>query len=220
MGLLRGLLLDNLGLKLAALLLAVVVYLNVFTERPATMVVSFPLQFSDLADSLSLAGPPPVPVQAELRGTGKQLIRLWLTEPSIKVSLAGVEAGHFERDLSMDDLPLMTNERLEVQRMIGPMRVELRVEQKITRHVAVAPRVSGAPKSGAVWSGTVVTEPSSVAVTGPREAVAAIDSIPLEPVSIAGRRDTTRAHVKPEGLPDWCTIDPPTVAVIVPIESP
>ena len=37
MGLLRGLLFDNLGLKLVALLLAVIVYLHVYTERPATM---------------------------------------------------------------------------------------------------------------------------------------------------------------------------------------
>ena len=55
--LLRGILFDNLGLKLVALLLAVVVYLNVYTERPATMVVSFPIQITDLADSLSLSGP-------------------------------------------------------------------------------------------------------------------------------------------------------------------
>ena len=34
MNLIRGLLFDNLGLKLVALLLAVVVYLNVYTDRP------------------------------------------------------------------------------------------------------------------------------------------------------------------------------------------
>ena len=36
MSLLRGLLFDNLGLKLVALLLAVLTYLNVYTDRPAT----------------------------------------------------------------------------------------------------------------------------------------------------------------------------------------
>ena len=37
MSLLRGLLFDNLGLKLTALLLALLVYLHVYTERPAHM---------------------------------------------------------------------------------------------------------------------------------------------------------------------------------------
>ena len=64
MSLLRGLLLDNLGLKLVALLMAVLVYLNVYTDRPATMMVSFPLQLADLPDSLSLSGPVPAAVQA------------------------------------------------------------------------------------------------------------------------------------------------------------
>ena len=53
MNVIRGLLLDNLGVKLVALLLAVVVYLHVYTERPADMIVSFPLEFEDLPDSLS-----------------------------------------------------------------------------------------------------------------------------------------------------------------------
>ena len=39
MNVLRGWLFDNLGLKFTALLLAVVVYLNVYTDREQTMLV-------------------------------------------------------------------------------------------------------------------------------------------------------------------------------------
>jgi len=84
---LRELLFENLGLKLAALLLALVVYLNVYTDRPADMIVSFPIELEGLADSLAIAGPVPAVLQAELRGTGKQLLRLRLTEPPVKISL-------------------------------------------------------------------------------------------------------------------------------------
>ena len=41
MNLLRGVLFDNLGLKLVALLLAVLVYLNVYLDRPADIVIQF-----------------------------------------------------------------------------------------------------------------------------------------------------------------------------------
>src|SRR6266850_5663683 len=105
MSLLRGLLFDNLGLKLTALLLALLVYLHVYTERPAHMMFSFPIQISDLDSTLSLSGPVPSAVLAELRGTGKQLIRLRLGEPVLKISLAGVGRGRFERSLTSDDLP-------------------------------------------------------------------------------------------------------------------
>jgi YbbR domain-containing protein len=220
MRLLRGLLFDNLGLKLAALLLAVVVYLNVFTERPASMVVTFPLQFTDLADTLSLAGPMPAPVQAELRGTGKQLIRLWLTEPRIKVSLAGVGPGRFQRQVTVDDLPLMPSDQLEVQRVIGPSLLDLKVERKVTRRLAVAPRVSGTPQAGARWPGSVIADPSVVTLTGPQKALAALDSVALQPVSIGGRRDTVRAQAQVAELPAGCSAEPPTVAVTIPLERP
>src|SRR5881397_3165 len=103
MSFVRGLLFDNLGLKLVALLLAVVVYLHVYTERPFTALISFTLQLDGLADSLSLSGPVPPAVQAELRGTGKQLIRMRLTEPPVKVSLAGIGTGRYERALTAAD---------------------------------------------------------------------------------------------------------------------
>src|SRR4029079_13571607 len=85
MNLLRSILFDNLGLKLIALLMAMLVYLNAYTERPASMTLSFPVECEGLPYSLALYGPRPEPVQAELRGTGKQLIRLRLTEPHLRV---------------------------------------------------------------------------------------------------------------------------------------
>src|SRR5439155_22081893 len=106
MNLLRGWLFDNLGLKLVALLLALLVYINVYTDRPATLIISFPLQIVDLADTLSLSGAVPASVQAELRGGGKQLLRMRITEPQVKLSLAGIGMGRFERALTATDLPL------------------------------------------------------------------------------------------------------------------
>ena len=44
MSLLRALLIDNLWLKLVALLLALLVYLNVYTDRPNRMMISFPIE--------------------------------------------------------------------------------------------------------------------------------------------------------------------------------
>jgi hypothetical protein len=81
----------------------------------------------------------------------------------------------------------------------------------------VAPRVSGAPKSDAAWSGDVDVEPPTVVVHGPRRALAHLDSIPLETVRIDGRRDTVRIQARPDSLPLWCTADPPTVSVTIPL---
>jgi len=147
MSLLRSLLLENIGLKLVALLLALVVYLNVFTERPATMVVDFPIEFTDVPDSLALSGPLLGAVQAELRGTGKQFIRLWLTEPRFKISLAGLGPGSHRRTIRVEDLPLITSDRITVQRLVSPESIDLEVERKTARLVPLAPRVVGSPSA-------------------------------------------------------------------------
>src|SRR3970040_1843410 len=112
MGLVRGLLFDNLGLKLVALLLAFIVYLHVYTERPASMMIAFPLELTDLADSLTFAGPVPPAVHAEL---------------AISCPPPTRGLGISKRSLAGDPLPLIGTDRLEVPRLAGPTKVELHV---------------------------------------------------------------------------------------------
>jgi hypothetical protein len=216
MSLLRGLLFDNLGLKLTALLLAVLVYLHVYTERPARLMFAFPVEIADLDSTLALSGPVPSAVVAELRGTGKQLIRLRLAEPVLKISLAGVTRGRFERSITDADLPLNTADGLQVERMVGPRVLAFQLDRRVRRALPVAARLTG---TGDAWEAPIMT-PSSVLVTGPEAAVAAMDSVVLGEVRIEGRRDTIRAHVAPQALPDWCTSEPPTVLVRVPLRRP
>ena len=218
MSLLRGWLFDNLGLKLVALLLALLVYLNVYTDRPATLIVSFPLQIVNFPDSLSLSGPVPSAVQAELRGSGKQLIRMRLTEPPVKLSLAGVGMGRYERALTAADLPLPPGFEIQVERLVSPRTVELQVDRKTRRRLPVAARVEGLPAGGVVWTGSLSVEPSSVEVTGPEQALATLDSVRLDAVRIAGKRDTVHIAVGADALPDWCVMEPEEVTVTVPLE--
>jgi len=217
MNLLRSLLFDNLGLKLIALLMALLVYLNAYTERPASMVVSFPVEIDGLPDSLALYGPRPEPVQAELRGTGKQLIRLRLNEPKLQVSVAGVGPGRFERSISEPDLPIGASAGLSVERLIGPRMVQLQIDHRTERHVPLAARVSGTPAAGTQWPGDVIIEPPTLRVTGPTRALADLDSLVLATVRIDGRRDTVRALVAPVTLPPWCKAEPASARVLVPV---
>ena len=218
MNVLRGWLLDNLGIKLVALLMALLVYLNVYTDRPHKLIVSFPLQIGDLADSLSLSGPVPSAVQAELRGTGKQLIRMRLTEPPVKLSLAGVGTGRYERALTSADLPLPGDVAIQVERLVSPRTVELQVDRKRSRRLPVAVRLEGLPAGGVVWTGSLDVEPSLVEVTGPEREIMAMDSVHLAPVRLAGKRDTLRLSISAERLPDWCVMEPEQVTVTVPLE--
>ena len=212
MNTLRSILFGNLGLKFVALLLAVIVYLNVYTDRPTTMVLSFPIEYTGLADSLSVLGAAPSVVQVELQGTGKQLFMLRIKEPRLKVSLEGVKRGHFERTLAASDLPLPVDANLAVQNLIGPRVIELEVDRRAVRTIpVVVRRVTGMPASGYAWRGRAWAEPNRVRVSGAEQALAALDTLVLAPVRVDGKRDTVTALVGFEALPEGCRAEPANV---------
>jgi len=213
MSVLRGWLFDNLGLKFTALLLALLVYLNVYTDRPTTMLVSFPIEYAELDDSLSLVGSVPSVVQAELRGTGKQLIFMRVKEPRLKLSLAGARRGRLDRALAASDLPLPVDGAITVENLVGPRVIALDIDRKARRNVRVRPRVVGQPAAGYHWAGVALADPGTVLVTGPEQVVQTLDSLVLAPVHVDGKRDTVSALVGVDHLPDWCVVDPPVVSV-------
>jgi hypothetical protein len=214
----RGLLFDNIGLKLVALLLAVLVYLNVYTDRPATGVVAFRMQVTGLGDSLSLSGPVPSTVQAELKGTGKQLILLRLTEPVVKLSLEDVRPGRFTRALSAADLALPSGIELVSEGSLSPSQVELTVDRRVTRELPVAARIDGAPPTSVRWDGSWRSDPATLRVSGPAETIAALDSLPLVTTTLAGHHDSVRVKLAPV-LPEWCSAEPALVELTVPLAA-
>ena len=205
MNVLRGLLFDNLGLKLTALLLALLVYLNVYTDRPATLRMTFPVEFTDLPDSLSLSGPVPAMVEAELRGTGKQMITLRVREPRLQLSLGGVGPGLYQRTLTASDLPVP--EGITVTQLVGPPMIEATVEARAERVLPAAVHAQGHLANGVRWDGTVSLDPPKVLVSGPMSVLARLDSARLAPLDLTGHRDSMETELA-GALPEWCTMNP------------
>ena len=217
MSLIRSLFFENVGLKLVALLLALVVYLHVYTDRPATLVMSFPVEVAHLDDSLAVVSQAPAVVSAELKGTGKQLIRLRLAEPNLVVSLAGVGPGRFQRGLTVQDLPMVSQIGLEVSRFQGPQMLELQIDRIGERDVPVAARIDGALPAGLLWSGEWFATPGFIRVRGPRSVLAKLDSLRLVTIKLEAGHDTLKVMAAPASPLPNCQLDPPLVTVRVPI---
>jgi hypothetical protein len=179
--------------------------------------MTFPVEVSDLADSLVMVSQTPLVVSAELKGTGKQLIRLRLAEPRLHVSLVGVGPGRFQRALTTQDLPLLSQIGLEVSRFGGPQLLEIQVDRYGERDVPVAARVEGALPPGATWSGEWSADPSHVHLRGPRSVLAKLDSLRLAPVRLDATHDTLRVAASPAAVPPGCQLRPLLVTLRVPI---
>ena len=217
MNLIRNLFFENVGLKLVALVLALVVYLHVYTDRPASLTMSFPVEVAHLDDSLAVVSQTPNAVSAELKGTGKQLIRLRLAEPNLVVSLAGVGPGRFQRGLTVQDLPMVSQIGLEVSRFQGPQMLELQIDRIGEREVPVAARIDGALPAGLLWSGEWFATPGFIRVRGPRSVLAKLDSLRLVTIKLEAGHDTLKVVAAPVSPLPNCQIDPLLVTVRVPI---
>ena len=185
-----GWLFDNLGLKLFALLLAVLLYLHVLTDRTIEQTVEFPLTLSELPESLALASAPPLRVAARLRGTGKQILRLRYLEPALDVSLAAATPGTYQRTFGPADVPIGEAVGVAVLEIVEPASMTLEVEPRSERRVPVAVTLSGSPLRGFAIAGSPVARPASVRLSGPARWLAAQESVTTQPVLVAGQRDT------------------------------
>ncbi len=212
MKLLRGWLFDNLGLKLTALVLAVLVFLNVITDRSASMLVSFTLDYSELPDSLTVLGSAPSVVQAELRGTGKQLIFLRLREPNCRLPMGTAQPPRWHHEIEAADLGLPAGDAITVESVVGPQVIDVDIDRRVHRDLPVCVRVEGNPAAGWAYGGTALVQPASVRVTGPLKVLQALDTLWLPRVRIEGRRDSLRFDV-PLALPDHCSAEPAAVRV-------
>jgi len=213
-----GWLFDNLGLKLFALLLAALLYLHVLTDRMVEQTLYFPVQIEALPDSLALASTVPAEIGVKLRGTGKQLLRLRYLKPPLKVSLAGVAPGMFQRSLGPADVPLSGTTDVTVLEVVDPSDLRLEITKRAMRLVPVAVPIVGEPAGGLIVAGPAEIRPSSVRVSGPASWVARQETLRTEPVSIAGRRDTLELVLALVAPPVWAHATPGSVLVSIPIE--
>jgi YbbR domain-containing protein len=214
-----GWLFDNLGLKLFALLLAVLLYVHVLTDRTIEQTLYFPVVVESLPDSLSLASTVPAEIGVRLRGTGKQLIRLRYARPPVRLSLAGVTPGMFQKALGPSDVPLAGASDVTVLEVKDPAEVRLEVTRRASRLVPVRVSITGEPARGLIVAGEPDIRPAVVRVSGPASWVARQETLRTETVSIAGRRDTLEVVQALMATPAWAHATPGSVLVSIPIDA-
>jgi len=197
---LRSLFFDNVGLKLASFVLALLLYAHVVTEQPKQEVLRVTVACSGLADSLAILGKPPTDIDVTFRGKWKDLIRLRLSNTLLPIDLASVGPGPFRHEITPEEiseraLPPELAKVLEITEVAEPRALTLDVEPKAERRIFVMARVVGEPAPGWRLDGEPTVEPESVTVRGPRSAVMAIDTLRTLPVDITEERERIQRQV-------------------------
>lgn len=174
--------LHNLGLKLIALALAVGFWLAVARDPVAEVAVDIPVEIRDLPQDLEISSEIVPKAQIRLRGPERVIHELQPSDVYAAIEFNGVKPGERTFDLTAQQIHQPAG--LEVVQIV-PSQFHLAFDVRLTRQVPVQPRVIGSFAQG-YHIGQIISDPSTVTITGPKGRVEAVESATTDPIDVSG----------------------------------
>jgi len=189
--------LENLGLKLLSVVLAVFLWAVVLGEQKVDVTLTVPLEIKDLPRDLILVNEPPDSLEVRLRGP-KTLVT---TLAPREVALEGLPKNFVEGE----NVITIRSEAVRVPRGIEvvevtPHRVRVVLDAMAVREVEVSPRIEGAPAKGFILK-RVTSTPARIRMAGPKNELRRLTRVYTVPISLDGQTASfsTRAMLEPAG---------------------
>lgn len=190
---LRRLFVRDLGLKLLALALAVVFWIQVAGQPVVERGIDVPLGFENVPEGLYVGSDMPDTVRVRVRGAANIVSGLQPGDVVAAIDLAGERPGR-RRLFDMFAGRVRVPFGVEVTQVF-PATITVSLESAgAPRAVTVVPDVEGRPADGFAV-GRINTTPATVQVTGPESRLAALTEALTEPVTIEGASGRVQATV-------------------------
>jgi len=170
----------NLGLKLLALALSILLWVTVAGEHVVERSLRVPLEFRNIPEALEIVGNAPDTVDVRLRGSSALLSRVQPGEIVAVLDLDGARSGSRLFHIRTDEVRAPFG--VEVAQVI-PSTLALELEKSARRAVPVVPATEGEPAPGYVV-GRITSDPPTVQIVGPESRVRQIAEATTEPVPI------------------------------------
>jgi YbbR domain-containing protein len=187
----------HLGMKFVSIALAALLWLIVSGEQIVERALRIPLELTNLPPQLELVGDAPDVVDVRIRGSSGGLTRIAAGELVAVLDLRSARPGR--RLFHLTGSEVRAPFGIEVVQ-VTPSNVFMTFEPSAMRTVPVVPAVEGEPAAGFVV-GTVVADPATVEVVGPRSAVSRLTEAITEPLSVTGASALVTESVT-VGVPD------------------
>jgi YbbR domain-containing protein len=182
---------DNFALKLAAVVLAIVMWAFVVSKGKSEVSMEVPIFFRDVPPGLQVAGNSKS-VTVTISGHERFLRDLNPGEVHISIDLSGVEKGIHQFRIKRANVKLPAPFTLL---NISPTAVNVRMEETLKKTLQVKPTVTGKPLKGFRMDGVEVV-PAEVTVEGSMKEVRRLRSLGTDPVDITAASETVVSEVR------------------------
>ena len=208
---------SNLGLKLLALFLALVVWFVVSAPRRENVserAFAAPLSLVGMPRELVITTPVPDTVNVRLRGRVSDLRALSSQNLEVTLDLRWLQPG--EAQVTLRPTAINAPPNVEVISM-DPSRLHFHVEQLRQRAVPIRPFLVGEPAGGFV-AGDPTVAPDQALVSGPASQVRNVSEVATERIIMTGRSGTFTQNVAVvSDTPLVRVLEPLTTQVTVPV---
>ncbi|MGE0393399.1 MAG: CdaR family protein [Vicinamibacterales bacterium] len=172
----------NLWRQVVAVLVAAGLWFLFGGQTVVERAIRVPLEFTNLPSGIEMTGEVPSVVDLRVRGSEAVLARIAPGELVAVLNLAGAGPGQRLFHVTGDDVRAPAGVTV-VQ--VTPSSVAVGFEPSASKLVPVSPTVQGMPAFG-FEVGTITSTPPAVEVFGPAGALAGIQAVITEPLSVAG----------------------------------
>ncbi|MBI4397878.1 MAG: hypothetical protein HY586_02000 [Candidatus Omnitrophica bacterium] len=210
-------LINNLGLKIVSLILAVIVWFYAAGEGQDQITVRVPLEVESVAPAMTVVHGARQTLRVVLQAPRNLIHILSSFDVTAHHKIApSVKAGEYSFKIGEDDFHLPPGDIRIVE--IYPPIVHVRLDEVTQKKLKVNPMIQGEPAVGfSINQADVLVDPNAVVVEMPRVQSEKFETIDTEPIDVVGRLRSFRRKVKLEFGPDIKPVNTDSVDVYVPL---
>lgn len=215
---------DNLALKIVALLLGLLLWFHVATEKVYTYQVRLPLNIINLGQDLALVRYPVDSLTVVVSASGKRLGRTRWRADGVRINALQFPAGRHQLTLSPANTTLIGGSNLiSLDEVVTPTSLELYIDRKSEVSLMVQPDLVVEADDGFAVASISEPRPEQVKVVGPRSLLGGFSVVFTEHKKITGLRNSLDINL-PLALPAQygITLEPDTVSLsieVVPVRT-
>jgi len=198
---------DNLAIKIGALLIALFLWFHAVTEKEYEVRRQVPIQITAIPNGLVLAKPVPAEAHIRLKGKGKQLIAPYFSRIRLTVRADGAKKGTKQINLSPEHVNVPHGRGTVVAEILSTRKLELEFDSLIRKRVPVQSRITVEPSQGFAQVGPFTFNPDSVSVQGPSQYVKPIEFVTTDSANFSDAKKSIAdvlSLVVPEGFNVTC----------------
>jgi YbbR domain-containing protein len=185
-------LVENLGLKIAAILLSIVLWFFVTSRGQSEMSIDVPLEFVNVPPGLELVNHATKTVNLNIKGQDRFIKNVSASNVRVSLDLSKAKRGEGTYYIDRADIKLP---RSITVTNINPPSVRVATEETASKSVTVVPVIVGEPQKGFYLKSAEVS-PDTIVIEGVRSEIAKVSALKTEPLDITGFNETVTQNLR------------------------